>query len=816
MAGFPMLAVELTTKTSTLYFSTTPYTSRSGDSPSRTTFDPRLLNDVTFSREVGCIFWGERSRGKQSYGAIEINNADGALDSLVGQSLRDLPLVIRRGDAGAAYSTFSVVATLVIDQLDFTDESVLRVVVKDTSAKLERTLQQSLYPATLPNISLRGRPRPISIGRCYQVPLLQPDMTGNGRYDVHEDDSWIGIEQLLDQGSTPVQGTGYQRSSAAGIFGLERLNAIQGKQVATVLGRFAIATTWMNDDFTSLANWTEANGGVAGRDASIVSNECRLQNTLGGADLSITNTTSVSVTGTAATEYFYYSFDCTQWTSGSAVFRSSALAVNDRVIAGVGRYTGIIRSTSAWAPRFIALAGSNCDLRIDNFVVRRVVPAERLPDVLSYLCTVKGPLVFGDLDTTDINALDASAPYALGFYTNEPVSIADVLDQVMDSFGGWWYVDRLGKLTVGRLAAPIGSPAFVFNSTNIASGMRIEFDAAKGLSNVVLAKRNFEPYGESEILPALNTLSLNASDKDADVALSNNNYSYVASNAGSVRDVPALFGDRYYFEVQATAIDGAQQHYVGVANASAGIGSVAGNDNNSIGYRANGQSYYGGALSAYGTAWAANDYIGIAIDARTAASGCTRAHFRVYFRRNGTWQASSDPATEAGYLQVAAGSTGFAYLMVGANALATNGGVVNFGQSTFQYAPPDDYLAPAWHRQTIVATFRYRYRSSTALAGAYVYADSTGPDDEPGIPTLLTREADARAECDRWATLYSSERFFYTFDALLDSGVDADQIEPGDLIQVSYPRFGLNAKLLRVVAVKGRMLDRTVNIMAWG
>jgi len=46
--------------------------------------------------------------------------------------------------------------------------------------------------------------------------------------------------------------------------------------------------------------------------------------------------------------------------------------------------------------------------------------------------------------------------------------------------------------------------------------------------------------------------------------------------------------------------------------------------------------------------------------------------------------------------------------------------------------------------------------------------------------------------------------------------VNADQIEPFDVIEVTYPRFGLSAKKLRVIAVEGQMLGRAVQIKAWG
>lgn len=816
-----MATVEIATAGSTLYLATCNYVTRSTDTPANTWFQPRLKSDVTFDRAVGTVFWGKRPRGSQNFGSIDVVNTDGEFDSLVGSSLRDKAVTIRRGESNDAYSTFAVVATLLVDRIEFVGERLMRVYVKDTSAKLERALQQTMYPATITNQALRGRPRPITIGRCDQIPVQQPDMFGNGHFDLHDGEQFVGIEQLLDQGVGLLEGTAYQRSSKSGIYGFERLNAIAGKQAASVLGAFIIASTPVTDDFTSLSNWTETGGGVAGRDASIVSNELRMQNTAGGADL-LLDWNGGAVTATAA-DYFFYEFDCTSYTSGSLTFRSNSTVV-ERTISATGRYTGIVRASANWTPRFYALNGSNCDLRIDNFRVRKITPIEQLSDVITYLTVTKSLLSSGDLDATAISALQSAAPYALGFHASEPIQVADVLDQVLQSFGGWWYMSRLGKLTVGRLLAPSGSPAWTFDASKIAN-MRIEFDGAPGLSNVLLAKRNWSPYGEGELVASLNTPALNSADKDADVALSNSNYSYSATNVGAVRSTPLIAGGRYYVEVTPTTVDGTQQHYLGWGSAAAAIGQYPGQDANSIGFRANGQRYVSASGSAFGSSWSAANKIPMAIDARAAAMGCRQQHHRFYWAIDSTWQNSANPVTETGYITANANVTGWQYVMVGNNVAGTNAGTVNFGQSTFTLAPPDDYWPIAWHRQLTLADYRYKFQSSTSLHASYAHAVSaptpTGSGDNlreyaGGIPTLLSAMADARTECDRWCAIYASERFFYTFDAFLDSGVSADQVECGDLISVTYARFGLSSKLLRVVGIKGSLLGRKVEITAWG
>ena len=826
MAGFPMLAVEVTNGSDTIYLSTHSYYSGSDF------FQPRLIDDVEFDRSVGCVLWGSRSRGEQNFGVIRVANADGAFDSLVGTSLRDESVIIKRGESLDAYGTFATVATLIVDRVEFTDELVMSIYVTDISAKLERALQSSVYPSTVSNAAVRGQPRPITFGCCYQVPFVQPNAYGNGYYDLHDNDQWIGVEQVLDQGSTLTEGTGYERATVSGIYGIERLTAPSGKQCATVLGAFKVASTEITEDFASLASWTETNGGVAGRDVSIVSNACNIVNTAGGATLSIAWNGSTP-TGTDAT-YWYYEFNCTAWVSGYAELRTEAGAATQRRIDAAGRYTGIIRASGNVVPAFYAPNGSNCSLTIDAFRLRKVTPMTGLSDCIKFLATNDattgghGPLTTSDLDTTSISDLETDAPYDLGFYVQTPVQIADMLDQVMASFGGWWYVNRLGKIAVGRLESPVSSSqVMAFDQTNIAAGMRISFDEAKGLSNRALGKRNWQPYQESELAASLQYVQLNASDKDADVTLSAGNYAYSAAALGSVRSTPLMAGSCYYFEVSVSAV-ASTQHMIGVGSSAATITNYPGATANSMSLRANGNSIVNGSATAYGTGFVANDVVGVAIDGRSAAYGSSSRGFRLYVSVNGVWQASADPDLETGFIASAANSTAIAYAMLGGNFTGTNSGAVNFGQSSFSYDPPADYIAPAWHRALVQLDYRESYQSSTALAASYEFASASEAAPivltadrgqavayTTGIPTWLSANTDLEAECDRWCALYAQEAFFYQFDVFLDAE-DADELLPGDLVEISYSRFGLSSKPLRVVGVKGRMLDRRVTLTCWG
>lgn len=818
MAGSPCFMVELTTDTGTEYLGTHDYVTRSSDTPASQYFEARIMGDLSFTRSVGFFAWdgNSRPRGAQNFGTITLANPDGRFDSLIGKSLRDKSVVVKRGETADAYSTFTTVATLVIDRIEFPDEITLTVYVKDLSALLERALQQNSYPATVNNVAVRGRSRPVVVGCAFQVPMTQPDPFGNGHFDIHDSDKWLGVTQLLDQGATPIEGTGYRRSARSGIYGIERQNAIGGKQLANVAGAWKLGATEISDDFANLTGWTESNGGVAGRDASIVSNQLSLVNTAGGADLILLQNTTITAT---ATDLFFYEFDVVSVTSGSAQLRSTAAAI-ERTIDAPGRYTGVIQSAASWTPRLYAVNGSNCSMIIDNFRIRRVTLIEGLQDVVKFLatndsdCQGHGPLTVSQLDTTALSTLESAVPYKFGFW-DQGGKIADWLDRIANSIGGWWYINRTGKLTMGQLTAPSGTAVLTLDQTSVQT-IRPYFDAAPGLSTRILAKPNWDTYSEGELLPALNYVQLNSADKDADVTLSGSNYAASIVNAGSVRSTPALHGERVYFEVKCTLVDAGQNLYIGVGNSSAAIGAYPGSDANSIGYRANGQRFISGSGAAYGATFATNDVIGVAIDGRPAARGSRQNHFRVYFYKNGVAQNSGNPDTEAGFIAPAVNATGLAYAMIGDNAVATVTVSVNLGQSAFAFTPPSDYIAPAHHRALLMEPYRYVYTTTTAVAAAYAHAIAYSSDDESGNPTVLSRAADAVTECDRRAALYASEKFFHDIVALLDGSTTADTLEPGDVIEVTWPRYSYSAKKMRVVSVSGALFSRQVRILAWG
>lgn len=72
---------------------------------------------------------------------------------------------------------------------------------------------------------------------------------------------------------------------------------------------------------------------------------------------------------------------------------------------------------------------------------------------------IKGGVSVGDISSSDITALDAACNYVLGVYMphGQETSAVSLIDEVANSIGAWWGVDRLGVFRLGRIVVPTGT-----------------------------------------------------------------------------------------------------------------------------------------------------------------------------------------------------------------------------------------------------------------------------------------------------------------------------------------------------------------------
>lgn len=172
----------------------------------------------------------------------------------------------------------------------------------------------------------------------------------------------------------------------------------------------------------------------------------------------------------------------------------------------------------------------------------------------------------------------------------------------------------------------------------------------------------------------------NPSDKSL-VTLSNKNLTVVNAHNGYYNGVRATIGKetgKWYWEFTCTG--GSDQH-VGVVTSNAAL-EDQGFWVSATGYGYGsyyGKKYNNNTSAAYGDTWTTGDVIGIALDMYNG---------KIWFSKNGVWQASGDPAagTNAAYT----GLTGTLYPVWDGNG-TTDAGTVNFGATAFSYVAPSGF-----------------------------------------------------------------------------------------------------------------------------
>lgn len=77
----------------------------------------------------------------------------------------------------------------------------------------------------------------------------------------------------------------------------------------------------------------------------------------------------------------------------------------------------------------------------------------------------------GDISSADVSALDAQCNYVMGVYAAHGTDTTGttLLDEVANSIGAWWGVDRLGIFRMGRIVLPTASSVGVLTGLEILS-----------------------------------------------------------------------------------------------------------------------------------------------------------------------------------------------------------------------------------------------------------------------------------------------------------------------------------------------------------
>jgi len=241
----------------TRYLSTVGYKSEPADIPASQLYTGRITGSVSFTRRLDL----SGSGGSISFGDIELDNVDGALDDWPNDIWAGRAINLYLGQEDWPKSSFELVFSGTVDDIAPKGRGKLSLKIRDIFGPLNDTLSTAVIGGTGDN---KDALRPIALGECFNVsPVLIDSTVGGGEYAVHLASAIEGVIEVRDNGLAVASTV----TVASGKFSLTA--ARYGQITADVQGA-KVSGVWRNDvgglvEWVALASVGDGNGIVAGQ-----------------------------------------------------------------------------------------------------------------------------------------------------------------------------------------------------------------------------------------------------------------------------------------------------------------------------------------------------------------------------------------------------------------------------------------------------------------------------------------------------------------------------------------------------------------------
>lgn len=252
------------------------------------------------------------------------------------------------------------------------------------------------------------------------------------------------------------------------------------------------------------------------------------------------------------------------------------------------------------------------------------------------------------------------------------------------------------------------------------------------------------------------TVAWNPADKDWKLDLSDGNLTAtMADNGpGGVRATEGKSSGKWYWEIIVGAVN---TTCIGIGTSGASLAAHIGTDAYGYGYKnSDGYKWYNNSGVSYGDTFTQADVISVALDLDNG---------KIWFGKNGVWQASGNPA--AGTNEAFSGISGTYFPMV--SIYQTNRAVTaNFGASAFSHSIPSGFTAyegvaeeTVYHNlNTIIAADFITDFSDllTEIQTREISLTDLLSDIRAGNKTLLDLNTEAEAKAQSLTDLFSDIR----------------------------------------------------------
>lgn len=199
------------------YFSDDGFVTGPTDAPRDRYFAPRLLAALNFERQ---LFAGGRLSGRSVPGAgtLQLNNADGALDSMAALAFDGRRVRVLLGGTDFTFRQFETIFDGTADGVEF-DDLTVTIRLRDLQSQFEVRVIRGVYGGSGGmdgRSGLKDREKPLTFGRVYHVPAVLVD-PATLTYQVH-DGPIEDVDAVYDSGLALARSGG---SPAAGQFAVD-------------------------------------------------------------------------------------------------------------------------------------------------------------------------------------------------------------------------------------------------------------------------------------------------------------------------------------------------------------------------------------------------------------------------------------------------------------------------------------------------------------------------------------------------------------------------------------------------------------------
>lgn len=473
--------------TTTLYFASQGYVTKTTDTPASTYYDGRIQQPANVQRSAfdGAATYGETRVG---YGELVLANNDGSLDGLIAYGFDGRAITIKLGivtPSDGGVPTWTTVLKGTMEQPEFSWDKVT-IAVRDRQFEIDIPIQRNKYGGTnsLPNgldgvaTDLKGKPKPKLYGTAYNMDL---PFVNTSRLIYQISDSLVtSVGAVYDRGAALTTGT---------LRSLALMNLGSQPFTFTVDTGTDVATTSTNTYTT-------------------------------GDPVTVTTTTTLPAPLAINTIYYWRALSTTtgtfHTTSAGAVANTGKVDLTttgtgthtvDNNVTLAGRYDWALDATGSYIRLGTTPAGLiTCDATQGAAASNRTV-AQVLKQML-----LDAGISSGDILAGDVTALDTANSAEVGYWASSAgeISFIEAMDEIANSIGSYYGVDRTGIFRMGAIVAPTGTAVATLTTLEIVKIDRIASqDPGKGVPTfkVNLDYKKYEVIQDSDLAGAVTAVT---------------------------------------------------------------------------------------------------------------------------------------------------------------------------------------------------------------------------------------------------------------------------------------------------------------------